>query len=175
MKILGLSGSARPKGNSMKLLTEAIRGANDAGAETEIISLYNMNFKGCRSCFACKRKSNFYGKGCAIKDDFTEVMEHSWAYGSKGNALKGKFFIASMTVGGPEKEYQHDGIVTYTMDEFMAFIKRYTVTCKMEFKKLFCTYGANYIKGVYPEEKYTQVVNDCKKHAAELAEFVKTL
>ena len=62
MKILGLSGSARPKGNSMKLLTEAIRGANDAGAETEIISLYNMNFKGCRSCFACKRKSNFYGK-----------------------------------------------------------------------------------------------------------------
>ena len=118
---------------------------------------------------------HWYSVPALLKVYIDKVMEHSWAYGSKGNALKGKFFIASMTVGGPEKEYQHDGKVTYTMDEFMAFIKRYTVTCKMEFKKLFCTYGANYIKGVYPEEKYTQVVTDCKKHAAELAEFVKTL
>ena len=119
--------------------------------------------------------THWYSVPALLKVYIDKVMEHSWAYGSKGNALKGKFFIASTTVGGPEKEYQHEGIVGYTMDEFSAFIKRYTVTCKMEFKKLFCTFSANYIKGVYPEEKYTQVVTDCKKTAAEMAEFIKTL
>ena len=37
MKILGFNGSARKNGNSMKLLNEAVRGAQDAGAEVEII------------------------------------------------------------------------------------------------------------------------------------------
>ena len=74
MKILGFNGSARKNGNSMKLLNEAVRGAQDAGAEVEIIQLYEKNFKGCRSCFACKRKTPFYGKGCAMKDDFSAIM-----------------------------------------------------------------------------------------------------
>ena len=74
MKILGFNGSARKNGNSMKLLNEAVRGAQEEGAEVEIIQLYEKNFKGCRSCFACKRKSPMYGKGCAMKDDFSEIM-----------------------------------------------------------------------------------------------------
>ncbi|MBR3623465.1 MAG: flavodoxin family protein [Selenomonadaceae bacterium] len=87
MKVIGLNGSPRLKGNSMKLLNEAMRGAQEAGAETQMMQLYGMNFKGCRSCFACKSKTPFYGKGCAMKDDFTKVMEDmleadAWVFAS---------------------------------------------------------------------------------------------
>lgn len=75
MKIIGINGSPRLKGNSATLLDKALEGARAAGAQTERVDLYPLNFKGCRSCFACKRKSPFYGKGCAMKDDATEVFE----------------------------------------------------------------------------------------------------
>ena len=74
MKIIGLNGSPRKNGNSAALLDKALEGAASAGAEIERVDLYPLNFKGCRSCFACKRKGAFYGKGCAMKDDLTEVM-----------------------------------------------------------------------------------------------------
>lgn len=119
--------------------------------------------------------THWYSVPALLKVYIDKVMEHSWAYGSKGNALKGKFFIASTTVGGPGEAYQKDGIVGYTMDEFSAFLKRYTITCKMEFKKLFCTFKANYIPKVYPEERYTEVITNCKKHADEMAEFILAL
>ena len=38
-----------------------------------------------------------------------KVMEHGWAYGSKGNALKGKIFIASITTGVPAEGYSVTG------------------------------------------------------------------
>ena len=43
--------------------------------ETEIINLYDLNYTGCISCFACKRlEGKSYGK-CAVKDDIQEVLE----------------------------------------------------------------------------------------------------
>lgn len=74
MKIIGVNGSPRKDGNSATLLEKALEGARDAGAETERVDLYPLDFKGCRSCFACKRKGPFYGKGCAMKDGATDVL-----------------------------------------------------------------------------------------------------
>ena len=87
MKIIGLNGSPRKDGNSAKLLAEALRGAEEAGAETESIYLYDKNYKGCRSCFACKRKSPAYGKGCMMKDDLSPILEQmlladAWVFSS---------------------------------------------------------------------------------------------
>jgi multimeric flavodoxin WrbA len=40
-----------------------------------LVNLYDLNYKGCRSCFACKYKNtNSYGK-CALRDDLTSVLE----------------------------------------------------------------------------------------------------
>ncbi|KRU10755.1 hypothetical protein CP6013_00002 [Clostridium pasteurianum DSM 525 = ATCC 6013] len=47
------------------------------GAETEMINLYNLNYKGCISCFACKRKDSKFVGHCAVRDDLTEVLEKS--------------------------------------------------------------------------------------------------
>lgn len=55
MKVIALNGSPRKKWNTATLLKHALDGAASKGAETELIHLYDYNYKGCISCFACKQ------------------------------------------------------------------------------------------------------------------------
>ena len=70
---LGNAGNSQ-KWNTATLLGKALEGAASQGAKTELIHLYDLNFKGCISCFACKTKGGkSYGR-CAVKDDLTPVF-----------------------------------------------------------------------------------------------------
>lgn len=73
-KIIAINGSPRKNGNTAELLKHALKGAEEAGAETEFVHLYGLNFKGCTSCFYCKLKSKEHGT-CAMKDDLSPVIE----------------------------------------------------------------------------------------------------
>ncbi|MBR3623606.1 MAG: flavodoxin family protein [Selenomonadaceae bacterium] len=73
-KVLAINGSPRRNCNTAKLLESALNGAKDAGAQTELVHLYGLNFKGCISCLYCKRKDKEHGT-CAMKDDLTPVLE----------------------------------------------------------------------------------------------------
>ena len=73
-KFIAINGSPRRNGNTAELLGRALDGAKDAGAETELIHLYGLNYKGCISCFYCKRKDKEHGH-CAMKDDLSPVLE----------------------------------------------------------------------------------------------------
>jgi multimeric flavodoxin WrbA len=75
MNVLAINGSPRKKWNTATLLEHALEGAASAGAETELIHLYDLDYKGCTSCFACKLKGGkSYGK-CAVLDGLTPVLE----------------------------------------------------------------------------------------------------
>ncbi|AKB31964.1 iron-sulfur flavoprotein [Methanosarcina siciliae HI350] len=75
MKVIAINGSPRKKWNTATLLEKALEGAASEGAETETIHLYDLDFKGCTSCFACKLKGGkSYGK-CAMRDELTPVLE----------------------------------------------------------------------------------------------------
>ena len=75
MKIYAVNGSPRKNWNTGQLLIEALRGAASKGAETELIHLYDLDYKGCTSCFGCKLKGGkSYGK-CAMRDGLTSVLE----------------------------------------------------------------------------------------------------
>ncbi|MBU3178474.1 flavodoxin family protein [Clostridium estertheticum] len=79
MKVYAINGSPRKNKNTATLLQKALDGvkeaAKDKEIETEIINLYDLNYTGCKSCFACKRLGGVsYGK-CAVKDDIQEVLE----------------------------------------------------------------------------------------------------
>ena len=75
MKVIAINGSPRKKWNTATMLEKALEGAASEGAETELIHLYDLNFKGCTSCFACKLKDGkSYGK-CAMKDELTHVLD----------------------------------------------------------------------------------------------------
>lgn len=73
-KLIAINGSPRKNWNTAELLKHAMQGAQDAGASTELVNLYALNFKGCTSCFACKLKSRPHGS-CAMKDDLSPVLE----------------------------------------------------------------------------------------------------
>ena len=72
--ILALNGSPRPKGNTAAMLQAALNGASSTGAETRLIQLYPLKYKGCVSCFSCKIKGGRHGV-CAMKDELSPVLE----------------------------------------------------------------------------------------------------
>jgi multimeric flavodoxin WrbA len=75
MKVMAVNGSPRKTWNTATLLGQALKGAASQGAETELIHLYDLNFKGCISCFACKTSGGkSYGR-CAVKDDLRPVFK----------------------------------------------------------------------------------------------------
>lgn len=72
-KIVAINASPRTKWNTAQLVREAAQGAADAGAQIEVIDLYELDpFMGCRSCFACMTE-NCYDT-CAIKDGLTDTL-----------------------------------------------------------------------------------------------------
>ena len=73
-KIFAVNGSPRKNGNTAQLLQKALEGAASAGAEVKLIQLADLNFSGCRSCFACKKLAN-PSPGCVLKDDLAEILK----------------------------------------------------------------------------------------------------
>jgi len=74
MKVMAFNGSPRREWNTATLLEKALEGAASMGAETELVYLYDLDFKGCRSCFECKLKGGkSYGK-CAVRDDLRPIL-----------------------------------------------------------------------------------------------------
>lgn len=69
-KVLVLSGSPRKGGNSDTLCDEFIRGAKEAGHETEKIFLRNEKINFCTGCGVCNTTSK-----CVQKDDMAEILD----------------------------------------------------------------------------------------------------
>ena len=78
MKTIILNGSPRKNWNTAMMLKEAQKGAESVGAETEYIDLYDLNYTGCRSCLACKRKDAERCR-CFWKDDLSPVIDRIFA------------------------------------------------------------------------------------------------
>jgi multimeric flavodoxin WrbA len=73
MKIIAVNGSPRKKWNTATLLTKALEGAASKGAETKLFHLYDLDFKGCISCFSCKKRGGKSYGACAVQDDVTPI------------------------------------------------------------------------------------------------------
>lgn len=63
-KVLIISTSPRKNSNSEALAEAFAKGAQEAGHETELISLREKNISFCRGCFVCQEKLR-----CVIHDD----------------------------------------------------------------------------------------------------------
>ena len=75
-KVIILNGSPRKNWNTYKMCESFANGVRESGAQAEIINLYDVDFKGCRSCFACKLKGGkSFGK-CAYPDGLAPILEN---------------------------------------------------------------------------------------------------
>jgi multimeric flavodoxin WrbA len=64
LKILGISCSTRKDGNTVFLLSEALKGARQEGAETELYSVADKKIEHCDGCKDCWKTG-----ACHIPDD----------------------------------------------------------------------------------------------------------
>ncbi len=95
MKVIGVNGSPRKKWNTATLLEKALEGAASRGAETESFHLYDLDYKGCVSCFACKtRDGKSYGR-CARQDELTPILNKIEAAG--GIILASPIYYGTVT------------------------------------------------------------------------------
>lgn len=75
MKALAINGSPRMEGTTEVLLNDVLNGVMTMGGETEQIHLYDLDFKGCRSCFGCKvTGSKRYGY-CVVNDALKPIFD----------------------------------------------------------------------------------------------------
>jgi multimeric flavodoxin WrbA len=70
LKVLGFSGSPRVNGNTDLLIKELLKGAKDAGADTELIHLRKVRFDPCVSCNRCFKTGR-----CEVKDNFQPIYD----------------------------------------------------------------------------------------------------
>lgn len=70
MKVLGISTSPRIRGNSDRLLREALAGAESAGAQVEYINLRSYNIGPCIECNACLTTGE-----CRVQDDYQTMLK----------------------------------------------------------------------------------------------------
>ncbi|MBR1780756.1 MAG: flavodoxin family protein [Oscillospiraceae bacterium] len=75
MKVIAINGSPRRNWNTAKLCQAALEGAAAAGAETELIHLESMTFKGCISCYRCHSVREYNTEVCYYKDQLSETLE----------------------------------------------------------------------------------------------------
>ena len=75
VNVIAVNGGPRKKWNTAALLEKALEGASSLGANTDLFHLYDLDFKGCISCFACKTIGGpSYGR-CGVKDGLTPLLK----------------------------------------------------------------------------------------------------
>lgn len=77
MKFYAINASPRKNWNTATILSKVLEGVtmHDENSYTEMINLYDYCYKGCISCFQCKKINGpSYGK-CAIKDEVSPILE----------------------------------------------------------------------------------------------------
>ena len=95
MKVIAINGSPRKGWNTDTLLKKALDGAASAGAETEMVYLYDLKFRGCVSCLACKLQKEPRPNRCVLRDDLTAVLDK--VHGADAVILGSPIYFSEIT------------------------------------------------------------------------------
>jgi multimeric flavodoxin WrbA len=71
VKVLGFNGSPRKNANTVTLMEAVLKGAADKGAETRLVTINEIDARGCQGCEACKKAPG----SCVLKDDISPLLE----------------------------------------------------------------------------------------------------
>jgi glutathione-regulated potassium-efflux system ancillary protein KefG len=85
----------------------------------------------------------WYSAPAIVKEYLDLVLEHGFAYGSKGRALEGKVLINAMTTGGPAAAYRIGGRNRFTIRQLLAPFDQTAVLCRMAYLAPFVVYGTH--------------------------------
>jgi glutathione-regulated potassium-efflux system ancillary protein KefG len=88
----------------------------------------------------------WYSTPAILKEWQDLVLQHGWAFGSRGNALKDKVFFCVITVGGPKSAYQVGSFHNHTLNQLLAPLRQSVLLCKMKTLPPFVIYGCHDIE-----------------------------
>ena len=74
----------------------------------------------------------WYSTPAILKEWQDLVLEHGWAYGSQGNAMKDKLFMCLVTAGGPRRAYRVGDFHDHTLNHLLSPLRQMAVLCKMK-------------------------------------------
>ena len=71
------------------------------------------------------------------------VLEHGWAYGKDGYALKGKILMQAITTGGKKENYCSTGRDRFTIPQLMEPFCQTAKVCNMDYIPPFVVHGTH--------------------------------
>ena len=84
----------------------------------------------------------WYSTPAILKEWQDLVLEHNWAYGSKGHHLKGKLTLNALSTGGPEAAYDPNGFNRFTIRQLLSPWDQTAHLCGMKFLAPFVVHSA---------------------------------
>jgi glutathione-regulated potassium-efflux system ancillary protein KefG len=85
----------------------------------------------------------WYSSPALIKQWLDLVLEHGWAYGSKGTALKGKKWLQVVSSGGSAEAYKETGRNKFPLTQYLLPFRQTAALCGMEFLPPFVVQGTH--------------------------------
>lgn len=101
----------------------------------------------------------WYSTPAIIKEWQDLVLTHGWAYGSQGNALKGKYLFNVVTTGATKDAYTDGGHNNFSMKQFFAPLEQTANLCKMIYLPPFTIHGTLSISKEELSMQKTQLLN----------------
>lgn len=109
VKIFGIDGGPRRGWNTETMLRKFLEGAASASdeVETEMVRLYDLNYKGCMSCYACQLDNEVTYGQCQVKDDIYDLLRRVPL--SDGAVFGCPIYLHDMTAHGHDLHDECDG------------------------------------------------------------------
>jgi glutathione-regulated potassium-efflux system ancillary protein KefG len=89
----------------------------------------------------------WYSTPAILKEWQDLVLEHGWAYGPGGTALRGKITLNAISTGGPAAAYQSGGYNRFTVRQLLAPWEQTANLCEMRFLAPFVVHAALRVVG----------------------------
>lgn len=102
-----------------------------------------------------------------LKIWFDEVLTYQFAYGSKGDKLKNKKLLPSLTIGANQEVYQQDG--HNLIDDFLQPVKISTIYTQMQYLSPIFIYGVSPVI----ESSHDKIKALALKQSQRLQEIIK--
>lgn len=84
----------------------------------------------------------WYSTPALLKEWQDLVLEHGFAYGSKGTALAGKYFLCACSAGGPYSAYGEAGYNRHSLRDLLMPLEQTATLCRMRFIPPFALFGS---------------------------------